>query len=328
MLKVKSKVSVIIPVYNVREYLERCVASVVGQTYREIEIILVDDGSTDGSQNICDRWQGQDSRIIVIHKKNGGLSDARNVALKYVKGEFIYYLDSDDYIDNNTIQLLLDEQKRTDADIIISNFYYTYSDHEDIANSFYKEKTILNNYDSMKALVSGKLETFAWGKLIRTNIAKKHLFPKGKKFEDHYWTHYVFGESSRIVFIPNPVVHYRQRDNSISYTYDLKRLDILEGWINRKDYLEMYYPNLKEDCMHQYAERYVGIAWQILTRMKKRKQVAFQKMRLLNSMFQLQNYASGDKRKLICALDKSSLLYAMLAVVYRIRGGKDDERME
>lgn len=313
-------VSVVIPIYNVEQYLPACIDSVIHQTYTDLQIILVDDESLDQCGKLCDDYAVFDDRIQVIHKNNGGLSDARNAAMKHVKGEFVYYLDSDDYIDNNTIELLLDEQKRTDADIIISNFYYTYSDHEDIADSFYKDKIIFNNYESMKALVSGKLETFAWGKLIRTNIAKKHLFPKGKKFEDHYWTHYVFGESSKIAFIPNPVVHYRQRDNSISYTYDLKRLDILEGWINRKDYLEQYYPDLKGDCMQQYAERYVRIAWQILTRMKKSKQVAFQKMRFSNSMFQLQNYTSGSKKKLICALDKSSLLYAILAVVYRIRG--------
>ena len=311
-------VSIIVPVYNVEKYIRQCIKTIIEQTYSDLEIILIDDGSTDNSGVYCDEAAKKDSRIHVIHKENGGLSDARNRGLEYAKGELIYYLDSDDYIEPNTIQVLLEQQKKENADIVISNFYYTYSEHEDIANSFYKKKIIFNNYDAMKALINGKLETFAWGKLIRTNIVKKYLFPKGKRFEDHYWTHYIFGEAKNIVFIPNPTVHYRQRENSISYTYNLARLDVLDGWIDRKEYLEKYYPELVEICMQQYAKRYVSIAWLVFTRMKKEKKKGFQKMRFLNSRFHLQNYTRN--KKLICALEKSNLVYAIWAIIYKIRG--------
>lgn len=310
----------IIPIYKVEKYLCECIDSVINQTHTDLQIILVDDGSPDLCGKICDDYSMRDNRIHVIHKQNGGLSDARNAGIKQAKGEFIYYLDSDDYIELNTIEILLDEQRKTNADIVISNYYYTYTDYENIAKSFYKEKIILDNYDAMKSLVSGKLQTFAWGKLIRTDLAKKYLFPKGKLFEDHYWTHYLFGDAECICYITNTLVHYRQRNNSISYIYDLKRLDVLDGWIDRKEYLEKYYPDLIEECMEQYSEKYIGIAWQILTRMKKKKKIGFQKMRLLNNSFQLQNFTFHSKRRLICMLDKSIFLYGIWAVFYKVKG--------
>lgn len=315
-------VSIIIPIYKVEEYLYTCLDSVIRQTYSNLQIILVDDGSPDSCGKICEEYAMLDDRIQVIHKENGGLSDARNTGVRSANGDFVYFLDSDDYIEPHTIQMLLDEQKRTNADIIISNFYYTYLSHEDVAYTVYKERMIFDNYEAMHALVSGKLETFAWGKLIRTNIVKKYLFPRGKLFEDHYWTHYIVGDSEVVTYIPNPLVHYRQRNCSISYSYNLNRLDILDGWINRKEYLEKEYSDLVEVCMQQYAEKYVGIAWLILTRMKKEKKIGFCKLRSLNRKFHLQNYTSNRKKKLICALDKNDMLYVLYAIVYRIIGEK------
>lgn len=315
------QISIIIPVYNVEKYLPECIESVLHQTYKNLQIILVDDGSTDSSGSICERYSEEDDRIFVLHKKNGGLSDARNAGLSRATGEYIYYLDSDDFLEPNTIRILLDCMHRTQANIILSNYYYQYADNEKAAETVFREEVVLNNRDAMKALIEGNIQTFAWGKLISSEIAKKYLFPKDRLFEDHYWTHFVIGDADRIAIVPQALVYYRQRQDSISYTFTLKRLDVLDGWMNRKAFLEQNYPELVELCEKRYAEQYVNLAWLVLTRMKRDRGAAFQKMRNYNRILKLQNYADGETRKLICALDKNCFIYAVQAVWTRMKRG-------
>ena len=121
-------VTVIIPIYNVEKYLDRCVESVIGQTYQDIEIILVDDGSKDRSGTMCDWWKEKDGRITVVHKANGGLSSARNAALDICHGDYVIFLDSDDYLDKCAVELMLDDAIKTDADIVEAPFYHIYDD--------------------------------------------------------------------------------------------------------------------------------------------------------------------------------------------------------
>ena len=314
----KGTVSVIIPIYNVEKYLRACVDSVLEQTYQDLQIILVDDGSTDACGGICDGYTGKDPRIQVIHKENGGLSDARNAGLSVAEGEYVLYLDSDDYLEPTAIASLMEMRGKTDADIVLGNFYYTFPDHEYPAPAWQQTDMLLDNMQAMEALIDGRIETFAWGKLIRREIACRHLFPKGKVFEDHFWTHYVFADARTVSLVAAPLVHYRQRDNSISFTFDRKRLDMLDGWVNRKEFLQQQYPHLLELCCRRYAERYVGLAWLVLTRMKGSRREAFERLRAFNLEFRLQNYAEGTTRKLICALDRGNLIYAVYALCNRM----------
>lgn len=311
-------VSVIIPIYNVEKYLKACVDSVIGQTYQDLQIILVDDGATDSSGGICDEYAAKDKRITVVHKLNGGLSDARNAGLTVAAGAFVLYLDSDDYLVPTAIEALVEMQSKTNADIVLGNFFYTFPDHEYPAAAWHQSDMVLDNGQAMEALIDGRIETFAWGKLIRSEIAGKYPFPKGKVFEDHFWTHFVFAEAKTVALLAQPLVHYRQRDNSISFIFDMKRLDMLEGWVNRKEFLEQRYPDLLEICYKRYAERYVGLAWLVLTRMKGSRREAFGRLRSFNSAFPLQNYAEGTTKKLICALDRGNLVYAVFALWNRI----------
>ena len=314
-------VSVIIPVYNVEKYLSDCVKSVCGQTYSNLQIILVDDGSTDQSGKMCDEFAKLDSRILVIHKENGGLSDARNSGLLRANGEFVFYLDSDDYLEENAIEFLVKIQQEQNAQIVVGNYYYTYERYEKCATSLGKGNIVLGKQKVMVALVTGKIQNFAWGKLIKSDIAKKYEFPKGKLFEDNYWAHLVFDEAETIVVSGNPMVHYRQRNDSISYTFDMKRLDILEGWLIRKEFLEEKYPELVETFLQYVAGNYINIAWLILTRMKKNRKKAFQKLRECNSVLRLQNYAEGKTKKLICKLEQNNILYAIAAIGERLKRG-------
>ena len=311
-------VSVIIPIYNVEKYLRDCVDSVIGQTYEDLQIILVNDGSTDSCSRICDEYAAKDNRITVVHKKNGGLSDARNAGLPLAEGEFILYLYSDDYLVHDAIESLVNMQTKSGADVVLGNFFYMFPDHEVAAAAWQQNDIVLDNRQAMEALIDGRIETFAWGKLIRREIAGKHLFPRGKVFEDHFWTHFVFADAEKVALTVQPLVHYRQRDNSISFTFDLKRLDILDGWMNRKDFLQQHYPDLLEVCYKRYAERYVGLAWLVLTRMKGNKESGFDRLRSFNSVFHLQNYTEGTTKKLICALDRGNLVYVVNALWNRI----------
>lgn len=311
-------VSVIIPIYNVEKYLRACVDSVIGQTYWDLQIILVDDGSTDSCGGLCDEYAGKDPRIQVLHKGNGGLSDARNAGLPLAEGAFILYLDSDDWLVPSAIEALINMQTQSNADIVLGNFFYSFPDHEYPAAAWHQTDMVLDNAQAMEALIDGRIETFAWGKLIRREIACKHPFPKGKVFEDHFWTHFVFADAEKVALLAQPLVHYRQRDNSISFTFDLKRLDMLDGWMNRKEFLEKRYPDLLEVLYKRYAEGYAGLAWLVLTRMKGSRRAAFARLRSFNSALHLQNYTDGTTKKLICALDRGNLVYAVYALWDRI----------
>ena len=316
-------ISVVIPVYNVEKYLKDCMDSVLSQTCTDFEVILVDDGSTDGCPGICDAYAAQDTRVQVIHKANGGLSDTRNAGTEKAAGEWILYLDSDDYLEKNALETLEKLQQEYQSDIVIANYSYLYDDHEDIAETLYRMTTEFDNPSVMEALITGTIQNFAWGKLIRIDIAKKHAFPKGKIFEDHYWTHEIFAEAGTVVFCPVPLIHYRQRNNSISYTMSLQRLDILDGWNARMEFLGKNYPDLVMEYKEFTARQFLSLAWLVMTRMRgKEKKTAVHRMiRYLED----HDYSSIQNLKTISLLNAfkgNRLVFAILYLLYRTEAGK------
>lgn len=307
-------VSIVIPVYNVEKYLEDCVNSVISQTYRDLQIILVDDGSTDSSGDICDVFAEKDERIQVIHKKNGGLSEARNVGTAVSDGAFVFYLDSDDYLENDALQVLLRTQDQHRADVVVGNYFYTYDDHEDVAEN---KGQVLDKATSIKRLMSGEIQTFAWGKLVRAEIAKRHKFPVGLLFEDHFWTHLVFQDSDIIACIPQPLVHYRQRQNSISYTFTEKRLDIIKGWEARISFLQENYPEILPLYLERCAHDVVSLSWLTLTRMKHNGR-GFNLIQRFIKKYDLPAYCDGSTNSLLRSIQCGRLIYAMNAVWHRM----------
>lgn len=314
-----AKISIIIPVYKVEEYLSQCMDSVLRQTYRNLQIILVDDGTPDRCGSLCDEYARLDERILVLHKENGGLSSARNAGTEQADGDFLFYLDSDDYLEPTALEHLLAAQARHAADIVCAGYWYTYPNREEAAPTPYSEETLLGNQEAMEALMGGRLQTFAWGKLIRSSIAKLYRFPDGKLFEDHFWTHLVFGDAERVVYTNTPIVHYRQRDDSISFTFTYSRLDVLEGWCGRKAYLQEHYPKLEGVFLANCAKQYVNLAWLVLTRLKGRKREAFQKMRSINKLLRLEDHSDQAVCALIRALGKSNFAYARKAFAIKIK---------
>ncbi len=180
-------ISIIVPVYKVEKYLKRCVDSILTQTYQNMEIILVDDGSPDNCGAICDRYKKTDNRVVVIHKRNGGLSDARNTAIPLAKGEYISFIDSDDWISSYYVEHLYEAVAKCDADIGISWFENVF---EGKALQSKPEKT-LSNYECLtaeeclkKLLYQNGVEVCAWGKLYKTALIKDLRYPVGKLYED------------------------------------------------------------------------------------------------------------------------------------------------
>ncbi|GFI40945.1 putative glycosyltransferase EpsJ [Thomasclavelia cocleata] len=239
-------ISVIIPVYNVEKYLHRCVDSVINQTYSNLEIILVDDGSTDTSSQICDEYKNLDERIVVIHKENGGLSDARNVGFDISKGEYILFLDSDDWMEKEAVDLLKLKMEEYQVDVVQSNFLYKYEDNHEINGlKILGQDQVLNNFSAMEQLIKNEtIKNFAWGKLYKRKLLEGIKFPYGKLFEDTYWIHQVFARASNILLLDIPLFNYWQRCNSISYSFSIKKLDILDGYLERRIFIKDKYPKL------------------------------------------------------------------------------------
>lgn len=209
-------VSIIIPIYKVEAYLRRCLNSVINQTYTNLEIILVDDGSPDNCPQICDDYTHKDHRIVVIHKKNGGLSDARNAGLDVCKGKFISFVDSDDWLDEKYIEVLLNLADKNNADITIG-------EHEKICNDkpFFienkKEKSLaLSTQDALIILFKRNHLSFilSWGKLYRKSLFDEIRFPEGKFHEDEFTTYLIFQNAAKIVYTPQVLYYYFQRVGS------------------------------------------------------------------------------------------------------------------
>ena len=244
-------VSIVVPIYNVENYLRQCLDSILNQTYLNIEIILVNDGSTDQSQSIIDQYIKKDCRCQAFIKENGGLSDARNYGMKYVKGEYVMFVDSDDWLDPSLVEVLISTSLKYEADIVQGSFYYAYSNYLLYDNRWYQENDqpcILNRDVAMKELVvNERIKNFAWGKLFKASMIREVPFEFGVLFEDIFWMHQIIHHIYKYVMVHQPLYYYRQRENSIVAQYKVKNLDMIRGLFERRKFLYRYYPNLVVD---------------------------------------------------------------------------------
>lgn len=216
-------VSIIVPIYKVELYLRRCLDSIVNQSYTNLEIILVDDGSPDNCPQICDEYAANDNRIVVIHKENGGLSDARNAGLDICKGEYVSFVDSDDWVDEKYIEILLDLAIKENADISIGNHSFAYEDGS-ITKFSFESKSYLKSEAIKKIILYQTLPWGAsWGKIYKRRIFLKYNFPVGKIHEDDYTSYKFIYEANKVICIDKSLYNYFQRNDSISKidtTYD------------------------------------------------------------------------------------------------------------
>ena len=237
-------IDVIVPVYKVEAYLEKCVNSLLHQDFEDFRIVLVNDGSPDRCPQICEQFKSEyPEKIDVIHKQNGGLSDARNAGTSISNAEFIVYVDSDDYVEPQFLSHLIQEQKRVNADIVISNAIKEFIDSDgNIVRTvvFESEPIVLNNEEALIELCYERtFRGYAWAKLYRTDIAKKHLYPKGRLFEDVFTVYKELYESSVISAIGCCDYHYVQRPNSImNCSFEEKHLDLNIGVSQMANFLK------------------------------------------------------------------------------------------
>lgn len=310
----KGLLTVIVPVYQVRQYLDQCVRSIIGQSYKQFQLILVDDGSRDGSGELCDQWAERDSRIQVVHQKNGGLSAARNTGVRYARGEALCFVDADDWIGSDYLERLYRNMKATDADVSCCSFQEVWeegkagaveSDKMGISAKQTEQSAkeqenycsnITNDTESeMKRIVclanrgddgsekwngtsceqlsakelwrlltevgSDCTSTWlivAWNKLIRTEIARKLSFPKGKWHEDEFYIHRLLNQTCKVVKSDEILYYYRRRKDSISGSdseQDVRHLDVLEAFQERLRYCRRQKdPELYQQMVNAYRQ--------------------------------------------------------------------------
>lgn len=245
------KVSIVVPVYKVEKYLSRCVDSLINQTYANIEIILVNDGSPDKCGEMIDVYAKKDHRMKSVHKKNGGLSDARNYGMQYVTGSYTLFVDSDDWIERTMIEEMVNYSLLFKADVVQSAFYYAYDNYSLFDNRYYLKEDppiLLNNEALMSELViNERVKNFAWGKLYKTKLIRDIPFKKGVLFEDVFWAHKVMHQVNTYVLAHKPLYNYYQRDDSIVATYTPRNLDIIKGLKERHQFIELHYKDLIDE---------------------------------------------------------------------------------
>lgn len=232
-------ISVIVPVYNVEKYLCKCVDSVINQTYKNLEIILVDDGSPDSCGKICNKYANKDARVKVIHKENGGLSDARNIGIDAAKGEYLAFIDSDDYIAPEMIETLYNYISRDGSDMALCNFTYVdekFIEIKDRNSDSPIQNELISGEEALKKLTERKSWYYvvAWNKLYKRCLFEKIKFPKGKVNEDEFVVHHIFYKCNTISCVKNSFYFYVQREGSImSAASKLKKMDAVEAFYDR-----------------------------------------------------------------------------------------------
>lgn len=229
------KVSIIIPIYNVEAYLEKCISSVRNQTYTDLEIILVDDGSTDGCAEICRIAAKEDARILVIHKENGGLSDARNAGIQMASGKYLMFVDSDDYIHEQMVERLYQELTKKDADLAMCEFYKEAPDGRHYFEATRRLKKaqdgqIFEGEEIERLIFEDIFENrsslvVAWNKLYKAELFEEIRYPAGKLHEDEYVIHELLYKAKRMVYIDEPCYYYVQHKSSIMGTVSQKRIE-------------------------------------------------------------------------------------------------------
>ena len=241
------RLSVVIPIYNVEKYLDQCIKSVVNQTYQNLEIILVDDGSPDRCPEICDIWKEKDKRITVIHKQNGGLSDARNHGIQVATGEYIAFVDSDDFIEPDMYEVMIQAADRTGADIATcGRFLYNEKILEMKHTS--PDEILLQPVDAIKELLCGGLvEESAWDKIYKKDFFDTVKFPIGQINEDLPIMPLLFEQAKTIVCTGKPFYYYRVNENGITHSpYSAAKSDIIKHMEETSTYILQKYPSLKK----------------------------------------------------------------------------------
>lgn len=242
-------ISVIVPVYNVEHYLNRCVDSILAQTYSDLEILLVDDGSTDGSGELCDAYARQDARVQVIHKKNGGLSDARNCGIEHAKGRYFCFVDSDDGIAPQMIEVLYRNLLNAGADVSAVALKCFSTEELPVIEDALKKVQYMTGKEALRSILqSEELGDFAVNKLYKRELFENVCYPLGRMMEDQGTTYKLLDKCQGVAYCPVPLYFYYQRPDSILHKRTLKFYE--DKWdmgCQRYQYICEKYPDMLEN---------------------------------------------------------------------------------
>lgn len=234
-------ISIIVPIYNQFDFLRRCVDSIINQTYQNLEIILVDDGSFDGSSELCDEYAEIDGRIKVIHKSNGGLSSARNEGLNIASGEYIQFVDSDDYIDWHMTETLYEAIKSTEADMVVCNYHIVNTEGGILEYTFKKiKKRTLTSQEYIQCTMEegGAAYIPVWNKLYKRHIWDNYRYRIGKLREDEFALHHIIEKAEKIMTINDELYYYTQNSVGIMHTNSNKLwIDFAEAYVERLEWM-------------------------------------------------------------------------------------------
>ncbi len=246
-------VSIIVPVFNVEMYLPECIESIINQTYKNIEIILVDDGSRDKSGEICDLYSKEDTRIKVIHKKNTGVADSRNVGLKCAEGEYLFFVDSDDMLRSHTIELMLKILYEYNADMVCAEWTYlngNNASYDDVIS----DVLVMNTQQAMRYYA--QKEWHPWNKLIKKQIHENIEFPNYKIHEDEAIRFKILSKCNKIVKLDAKTYCYRKREGSItaSSSENVDRMDMFYSRMDSLQWLERNYHDIAVLFLNKVCE--------------------------------------------------------------------------
>lgn len=311
-----SLITIVVPVYNVEKYLERCVRSLINQTYKNLEIILVDDGSTDNSGNLCDNYMKNDRRIKVIHKKNGGLSDARNAGLNVAKGKYISFIDSDDYVEDKFIEILYNSLIKYNTKISISDICVRYDTGEIIMNS--NEKTyVVTEKELIRQMLIGKrdIENSACNKLYDITLFEDVRYPVGKLYEDTATTYKLLLKCNKIVVNSFPLYNYMKRRNSITQCkFNENKLQLIDAVNIMTTSVRDKYPDLSLECDRKMMWAYLSTLSQLAASSHPDKKIAKELLSYIGS-----NRKKIMKNKTLDARDKVGIISTLFGFnFYRI----------
>lgn len=253
----KPKISIIVPVYNVELYINKCINTILNQTFKNFELILIDDGSTDNSGEICDEYLEIDERVRVIHKENTGLSDARNVGINIAKGDYIGFVDSDDTINPKMYEILYNLCQEHNADISTCLIRTIDINKERRNNKEYTNKVyIYSNKYAIKETYDGGISGYSsCNKLYRSYLFEDIKFPKGRIYEDASILYKLYMKSNKVVFIDKALYNYIHREGSITRSrFSKKRFDIIEMYNEKYEFMCNNYPEMCEKIKSMYYE--------------------------------------------------------------------------
>ena len=257
-------ISVIVPIYNVEKYVGECVDSIINQSYKNLEIILVDDGSTDNSGKICDCYAEKDCRIKVVHRENGGLSEARNSGLDLAKGEYLTFVDSDDVILGDCIEMLYNLLINKGADVSAGALIPFY-DGEELPTevSLSPVKVFDNGIEAVKSMLfqQKQINNSPCGKLFKASLFKNHRYPKGLLYEDLATIPYVCLNAKKIVATTTPIYFYRQRSTSILGEFSLRRCDVLDVVDDLERYMAKHHSSIVDAARSRKFSANMNMLW-------------------------------------------------------------------